>query len=123
MEQAFPEAEVRGHEPLAPAMPNEEKDRHVAAAALKCGAQVIVTSNLKDFAELPAGIEAQLPDEFLCNLFDLDPAGFVALLREQAADLSRPPVTLEELLDRLGRAVPDFVAAVRQHAARSGEAR
>jgi hypothetical protein len=32
MEQAFPEATVRGHERLIGAMRNDEKDRHVAAA-------------------------------------------------------------------------------------------
>jgi len=37
----------------------------------------------------------------------------VEMLREQAADLTRPPVSFEELLDRLGRVVPDLVAAVR----------
>jgi hypothetical protein len=30
-------------------MQNDEKDRHIAAAAVKAGAQVIVTSNLDDF--------------------------------------------------------------------------
>jgi predicted nucleic acid-binding protein len=73
MEEAFPEAMVTGHEPLIAAMKNHEKDRHVAAAAVKAGAQVIVTSNLKHFRELPEGIEAQSPDDFLCNIFDLDP--------------------------------------------------
>jgi hypothetical protein len=48
-------------------MKNHEKDRHVAAAAVKASAQVITTSNLKDFGELPEGIEAQSPDVFLCN--------------------------------------------------------
>jgi hypothetical protein len=37
------------------------------------------------------------------------------MLREQSADLVRPPVTFDELLERLGRVVPDLVAAVRQH--------
>ena len=46
---AFPEAIVRDHETLIDAMPNHHKDRHVAAAAVRIGAQVIVTSNLKDF--------------------------------------------------------------------------
>ena len=55
----------------------------------------------------------QLPDEFLCNLFDLDPLAFVEMLREQAGDLIKPPVTFEELLERLARVVPDFVVAVR----------
>ncbi len=38
MRNAFPEALVRGHEPLIESMPNQEKDRHVAAAAVKIGA-------------------------------------------------------------------------------------
>lgn len=115
MEREFPEAEVTGYAHLIAAMRNHEKDRHVAAAAVKASAQVITTANLKDFGELPEGIEAQSPDVFLCNLFDLDPVGFVELLREQAADLINPPMTLEELLGRLARVVPDLAAAVREH--------
>ena len=119
MEKYFPEAEITGYESLVSAMRNDSKDRHVAAAAVKAGAQVIVTANLKDFVPLPDGVEAQSPDEFLCNLFDLDPESFLEMLREQAADLVNPPVTFEELLERLGRAAPDLVAAVRKHAADS----
>jgi predicted nucleic acid-binding protein len=113
MERAFPEAEVTGYRPLVSAMSNDPKDRHVVAAAVKAGAQVIVTSNIKDFSPLPDGIEAQLPDDFLCHLFDLGQDVFVDMLREQAADLTRPPVSFEELLDRLARVVPDLVTAVR----------
>jgi hypothetical protein len=58
---------VVGYAALVPAMLNHEKDRHVAAAAVKASAQVIVTSNLRDFVALPDGIEAQAPDEFLIN--------------------------------------------------------
>ncbi len=114
MERYFPEADVKGYQPLIEAMPNHPKDRHVTAAAVKAGAQVIVTANIKDFSVLPDGVEAQLPDEFLCNLFDLDPTTFIDVLREQAADLAKPPVTFHELLDRLARAAPDLVAAVRR---------
>lgn len=115
MESFFPEALVTGHEPLAAGMPNQEKDRHVAAAAVKAGAQVVVTSNLKDFTKLPEGLEAQSPDEFLCNLFDLNPQSFVQLLRQQADDLKNPPWTFEELLERLAKIAPDLVALVREH--------
>lgn len=59
MVRAFPEAMVTDFESLVLAMQNDKKDRHVAAAALKVGAQVIVTSNMKDFRALPDGIEAQ----------------------------------------------------------------
>jgi hypothetical protein len=96
-------------------MLNDAKDRHVAAAAVKAGAQVVTTANLRDFTPLPDGIEAQSPDEFLCNLFDLDPETFVEMLRDQAADLRKPPVSFNELLARLARVVPDVVAAVLDH--------
>jgi alkyl hydroperoxide reductase subunit AhpF len=39
----------------------------------------------------------------------------MADLREQAEDLVNPPMTFEELLDRLARVVPDVAAAVREH--------
>lgn len=114
MEKYFPEAEVTGHESLIGGMQNDEKDRHVAAAAVKAGAQVIVTNNLDDFDPLPDGIEAQSADEFLCNLFDLDPSTFIELLVEQAEDLKRPPRTFDELLGHLARMVPEFAASVRE---------
>ena len=100
MEKFLPEAMVTGYEPLVAVMQNDAKDRHVVAAAVKAGAQVITTANLKDFTPLPDGIEAQSPDEFLCNLFDLHPEGFIELLREQASDLHKPPVTFGDRLRR-----------------------
>jgi len=112
MERFFPEAMVTGYEPLISEMQNDPKDRHVAAAAVKAGASVITTANLRDFRGLPDGLEVQSPDELLCNLFDLDPEGLVTLLRGQVADLRRPPVSLGLLLERLSRVVPGFVAAV-----------
>jgi hypothetical protein len=72
-------------------MPNEPKDRHVTAAAVKIGAQVIVTENLKDFRTLPEGIEAQSADEFLCCLFDLDPDRMMLTLAKACARRTRPP--------------------------------
>ncbi|MEO1480607.1 MAG: PIN domain-containing protein [Myxococcota bacterium] len=113
METYFPEARVDDYESLVDAMKNDEKDRHVAAAAVLAGAQVIVTSNLRDFAPLPTGIEAQSPDHFLCNLFDLDPDEFTTILREQSADLNDPPISFDGILDRLSRVAPEFVRGVR----------
>ena len=113
MRGAFPEALVSDHEPLIDAMPNHEKDRHVAAAAVKSGSQVIVTSNTKDFRDLPDGIEAHSPSTFLTDLLDLDPVGVVDLLRKQAAALKRPAKTLDQLLDGLGKTAPRFVEQVR----------
>jgi hypothetical protein len=88
MRKHFREAMVTGYEPYIAAMENDPKDRHVSAAALKVGAQVIVTNNMRDFKKLPEGIEAQTPDEFLCNLFGLGPGRMVAIVKAQAAALN-----------------------------------
>jgi predicted nucleic acid-binding protein len=113
MEQAFPEAMVRGHERLIGSMRNDEKDRHVAAAAVKAQAEVIVTSNVRDFRHLPRGIETIRPDEFLNGLFDEGPDTILRVLQEQAADLRRPPMTVEDALGRLESVAPSFVAQIR----------
>jgi hypothetical protein len=87
MDQAIPDALVAGHEAIAENLQLPDPgDRHVLAAAIRCGASVIVTFNEKDFptgALEPFGIEAQHPDLFIDNLFDLDPAVVVAAARRQ----------------------------------------
>ena len=96
---------AKSGESLIPALnlPDPD-DRHVLAAAVRCGAQVIVTANLADFpaASLaPYDIEAQHPDEFVLHLVDLAAGAVVATVQEQAAALKRPPRSPEELLDIL----------------------
>jgi predicted nucleic acid-binding protein len=114
MEKAFPEAMVTGYKKLTHAMKNQKKDRHIVAAAVKAGAQVIVTSNLKDFRELPEGIEALSPDAFLCSIFDLEPNGMVRVIKEQAADLRKPPRSFAKLFNSLEKLVPRFTANIRK---------
>jgi predicted nucleic acid-binding protein len=120
MRKHFHEALVSDYEPYINVMKTDPKDRHVAAAALKAGAQVIVTSNLRDFHNLPAGIEAQSPDDFLCTLFGLAPDRMTDLVEQQAAALKRPPITLEQVLGGLAKTVPRFAAAVRQRVCENG---
>lgn len=108
----FPESMVAGYEQLVPAMTNDAKDRHVVAAAVKAGAQVIVTFNLKDFQSLPDDLEAQSPDEFLCDLYDLDPRGILKLLSDAAQALKRPPRSLQEMIAGLSGSVPEFAKCV-----------
>jgi predicted nucleic acid-binding protein len=115
---AFPEAIVRNYEVLIAGMGNDPKDRHVLAAAVAAGAEVIVTTNLRHFprsALIPLGKEAQHPDQFLMQLFDLAPQEMSEILRQQAADLGDPPMTVDDVLGRLEKQVPGFVAAARQH--------
>lgn len=116
MRQFFPKATVRGFEYLIPEMTNDEKDRHVLAAAVEVGANFIVTSNLKDFPDptlLPYDINALSPDEFLMYLFAETPEIMICIVTQQAADLRNPPKTLEDILDELTLQVPQFVALVR----------
>ena len=110
MQRAFPEALVSGHEALTPTMPNQAKDRHVAAAAVHAQSVVIVTDNLRDFRELPPGIVAISSDTFLSQLVDLDPSRMVALVKAQAAALRRPPRTFEEVVAALRKLAPTFAS-------------
>ena len=79
-------------------------DRHVLAAAIKGQADIIVTSNLKDF---PAnalerwGIEAQHPDEFLTRQFHLLPPVFLDAVKTVRLRLRNPPKSVAEYLDTL----------------------
>src|SRR6185312_7130997 len=46
----FPDAWIEdGYKELLDSMKNDAKDRHVLAAAVKCGCEVIVTYNIKHF--------------------------------------------------------------------------
>lgn len=118
MRGAFEEADVdlAEIERLEPAMTNDPKDRHVLAAAVASGSEVVVTFNLDDFQDAacePLGVEAVHPDDFLIDLHDLNPEGVRAALEQQAVDL-RPPWPLDQLLGALEVAgVPRFAAAVR----------
>lgn len=115
MDEAFPEAMVDGWEELEPAMRNDSKDRHVAAAAAASGAVAIVTANTRDFYDLPAGIDAAHPDEFLCALFNATPSKVGDVLHRQASGYRRPTLTTAELLARLAVITPNFARIVLEH--------
>lgn len=115
MTAAFPDAMVTDFESLIESMPNDEKDRHVAAAAVKASAQLVVTSNLRDFRNLPQNLEAQSPDQFLLSMLMTDSSGVIEVLKQQSAALKKPPVTLNELLTALSKTVPRFVQMLRVH--------
>ncbi|ATB44350.1 PIN domain-containing protein [Cystobacter fuscus] len=106
LETAIPDVNVEGYEDLIESIHGlpDVDDRHVVAAAIRCGAQVIVTSNLKDFPSPVLdryGMEAQHPDDFVRNLIGLDEATVVQIIRAQAAILSAPPRTPADILERL----------------------
>lgn len=110
---AFPEARITGHDCLIPCMPNEPEDRHVAAAAVRSAAQLIVTGNLRHFRSLPDGIEARTAEDFLCDLHDLAPDRMAQVIADQAAALTRPPRTVDDILRAFDRLTPRFARLVR----------
>ena len=112
----FEDAWVEGYEPFIPVMANHPKDRHVLAAAVRCGAQTIITLNLKDFPEAalsPWDIEAQSPDEFLVHQYYLAPEVVAQKLQEQAARHRG----IDRLLAIHSKIVPEFVTLIRKHSA------
>ena len=108
--RAFPEAEVSGYAKLVGLMTNHEKDRHVVAAAVKGGASLVVTLNLRDFddADLqPWEITACHPQDYLLTLHSMNPGVVVGKLAAIAQDDGRD---LQDLLLHLGKSVPAFAS-------------
>lgn len=121
MEAAIPDALVVGHESLYPALylPDPD-DVHVLAAAIRSNAEVIVTFNLKDFPPSALrcfGVEAQHPDEFIMDLWDLDQAAVLEAVAEMRRSLARMPYTAEALLECYSRqGLPQTAGVLRDFA-------
>ena len=106
MNTHFPDASVSGYETLIPAMTNDPKDRHVLAAAVRGGAEVLVTENLRDFpaaALAPYDIVAVHHGDFLLDQLDLYPGAVLTALQRQVSRYRREPRTVEDLLAVLAR--------------------
>jgi hypothetical protein len=105
MDQAVMDCLVEEYQNLIPtlSLPDAD-DRHVLAAAIRCGAKVIVTFDLKHFPDAVLakyGVEARHPDDFLHQQFGLNPASVLIAARRCRARLKKPPRTAGEYLDRL----------------------
>jgi predicted nucleic acid-binding protein len=102
MDEAVRDCVVTGHEGLIDSLivPDPD-DRHVLAAAIQGGAEVIVTFNLVDFPPDQLAryhIEALHPDEFFSNLFDSAVDDFCMAVNQQRQGLKNPPKSVEEFL-------------------------
>lgn len=118
MNAAVPDCLVTGYEPLIEGLKlPDAKDRHVLAAAIKVGAQVIVTRNLKDFpaSDLqPWEVEAKSPDDFVLDQIGIDGRIVTACVRQIADSRTQPPVAVEDVLSQLERdGLVQAVAALR----------
>ena len=116
------DALVDGHQSLIPALElPDPDDRHVLAAAIKCGADLILTFNLADFPEQALsihGLGACHPDQFLLDQLTLDAERVCMAMRQHRASLKNPPKTVEEYLVTLEeQGLSRFSQAVRHYAA------
>jgi hypothetical protein len=113
---------VRDYESLIPALTLPDPgDRHVLAAAIRCGAHVVVTFNLKHFPDealQPFVIEARHPDDFLADQLDLASIVVCAAAKWHRESLRNPPKAVEEYLAALERqGLAQTLSVLRQFAA------
>lgn len=107
MDRALPEARSHGHEPLVPTLvlPDPD-DRHVLAAALHSGADVLLTFNLKDFPAASVPGEVLLvthPDSWLVDVMAQDGELTLTVVRELLAALRSPSLKVADLAEALDR--------------------
>jgi len=103
MDVHAPGAKVAGYGDRIPTLElPDPQDRHVLAAALHSGAEVIVTFNLKDFPRHilePLGVLAQHPDAFALDQWSLHPDKVIEAVSQQRRALRSPLVSAQELLE------------------------
>ena len=118
--ELFGDSLVGGYEPLIGTLDLPDAgDRHVLAAAIRCGARHIVTDNLDDF---PVGIlsgldiEAIDADAFLSRTLDRHPSEALAVLRALRRAYRNPPFSAHEfILDLTAKGLPRLAALAGRH--------
>lgn len=119
MRAAFPDALVKGYQPLVPAMGCDDKDRHVLAAAVRSNAAPLVTFNLNDFPSAsiaPYRTEVVRPDVFRIDQLDLLPAATIGAVRQTLEDYKTPPIDVSSHLYRLAKSgLPGFCESEGHH--------
>ena len=109
MNEALPDALIAGDSAFEVQLAKTDpKDRHVAAAAIKCAPSTLVTWNLAHFDvdELRAHRVAVVdPDTFLCAIFDREPIDTLAASKKAYGFLKKTDghPTWSEYLDALKR--------------------
>lgn len=104
-EKVFPYARVEKYENLIDSLQLEDPDdRHVLAAAIKVNANVIVTQKIKDFPDEYVeqfGLHVLTPDDFICDIIDLDHERSVEAFKQMVLHKRNPDLDEFEVLDML----------------------
>ncbi|MFN5621457.1 MAG: putative toxin-antitoxin system toxin component, PIN family [Flavobacteriales bacterium] len=94
IQDAFPFAMVRGYESSIEQLDfPDENDRHVLAAAIRVGADTIITQNLKDFPKSTLstfGIVALNSDAFLVEFIQKNPTKALRAFKQMVKQRKRP---------------------------------
>ena len=93
-------------------MTNDEKDRHVFAAAIGGTCPLILTFNLKHFpssALQPWSLQASHPQDYLLVLYEMEPKQIMACLGEIAG---KRKLEIEDVMIRLGKVLSNFAQRV-----------
>lgn len=105
MNSAIPDSLISGYEPLIDNLELPDiDDRHVLAAAIRSGAQAIITFNLKDFPDdalIQYGVEAMHPDAFIEHQLDLNQGAVIASAKQHRDALKNPSKTADEYIETL----------------------
>lgn len=105
--RTLPDALVTDYESIIPALLlPDANDRHVLAAAIKGGCQLILTFNLAHFppsALTRHNLAAIHPDAFLSTLCTADPGPIVAAAARIRARLVSPPLPPADYLSNLAQ--------------------
>ncbi len=107
MNNAVRDCLVTGYEDIEKSLNlPDPKDNHVLAAAIRAGADAIITWNLKDFLTKMISkfdIEVQTPDEFVINLIDLNLDEVLDAVKQQRAALKNPTYSQDQMLSSYKR--------------------
>jgi hypothetical protein len=101
LREHFPDAWVRDADEKADVGRTDAKDVHVAAAAIKIAPSTLVSWNVKHFdvqALQKRDVSVATPDEFLCGLFDANPALTMDVAKNAAANLTKSAPTWDAYL-------------------------
>jgi hypothetical protein len=104
IDASIPDCLVRGYERIIQGLElPDPKDRHVLAAAIKAGAQVIVTANVDHFpvsALHEFDIEAQHPDDFILFQKEENLPAVIQQLQACRAQFKSPVIGIDEFIEK-----------------------